>query len=66
MTILHIENRNDIVKHKESAAILSADLNAYQLHINKRKLQQTTDERIKALESRVAYLEQAISTILNK
>lgn len=66
MTILHIENRNDIVKHKESAAILSADLNAYQLHINKRKLQQSTSERIKSLESRVAHLEQAINALLNK
>jgi hypothetical protein len=66
MTILHIENRNDIVKHKESAAILSADLNAYQLHINKRKLQLSSSERIKSLESRVAHLEQAINALLNK
>lgn len=66
MTILAIENRSDVVKHKESAAILAADTNAYKAHLNKKKAKQDIDERMKSLESRVQQLESLLNTVINQ
>lgn len=65
MTILHIENRDDVVKHKESAAILAADVDAYRAHLEKRKNQRNLSDQVKSLEQRVALLEQTIKTLIN-
>lgn len=64
MTLLPIENREDVVKHKESAAILAADLNAYHAHLNKRRTQKSIDNRITLLEDKVRRLESIIDTLV--
>lgn len=64
MTILAIENRDDVVKHKESAAILAADLNAYQQHLNKRKQRQLLESRVSTLEDKLSRMEHALKELL--
>lgn len=63
MTTLHIENRDDIVKHKESAAILAADLNAFKQHLNRRKKQSSLEKTVMSLEQRVSELEIIIAQL---
>lgn len=63
--ILSIENRTDVVKHKESAAILAVDQHAFQAHINKRKKEREMAETICSLEEKVNRLEQAIAKLIN-
>lgn len=65
MTILHIENRDDVVKNKESNAILANDINAFQHHLNKRKKQQTLENRVDELEKKVHQLEAYLKIALS-
>lgn len=65
MTILHIENRDDVVKNKESNAILANDINAFQHHLNKRKKQQTLENRVTELEKKVAQLEEYLKMTIS-
>jgi len=55
-----IENHAGIVKDSYSNAILAADLNAYQNHINKKRLNNNNEKRIATLESRVEQLERIL------
>ena len=65
MTILHIENRDDVVKNKESNAILANDINAFQHHLNKRKKQQMLEDRVAELEKKVAQLEEYLKMTIS-
>lgn len=65
MTILHIENRDDVVKNKESNAILANDINAFQHHLNKRKKQQMLENRVAELEKKVAQLEEYLKMTIS-
>ncbi len=65
MTILYIENRDDVVKVKESNAILANDISAFQHHINKRKKQQTLENRVAELEKKVAQLEEYLKMTIS-
>ena len=65
MTITKIENRDDLVKSTESAAVLAADFSAYQNHLNKRKHSKDQAARISDLEKRVLHLENMIKMLVN-
>lgn len=63
--IISIENRTDVVKDKESAAILVVDHHAFHVHINKRKKEKQMVDTICSLEEKVNRLEQAIAKLIN-
>lgn len=64
MTLLPIQNRSDLVKHKESAAVLSADLQAFHAHLNKRKEAKENAIKMKSMSDRIDYLESALMTLM--
>ena len=65
MTSLYIENRDDVVKGKDSNAILANDISAFQHHINKRNKQQTLENRVAELEKKVAQLEEYLKMTIS-
>ena len=65
MTILYIENRDDVVKNTEANAILANDLNAFQHHLKKREKQKTIESRLVELEKKVAQLEEYLKMTLS-
>lgn len=66
MTLIPIEDRKDVVKHKESAAILAADFDAFQAHMNKRKQQILLEKRVTNIESELSDIKTMLSLVLNK
>jgi hypothetical protein len=61
---LHVKDNPDLVREKDSKAIINIDTEAYNRYMERKKYQNKKDEKINKLEAEVADLKKFITQLV--
>ena len=66
MRLAKVQDRIDVIRNLDSAAVLAADINAYKTHLKKRKQFVDTEARLKDLENAVNIQNKLLEMLISK